>query len=134
MQVSIGEMAQHDEASIDGNKTVAFNRATGSKNVNTIAPTYCTIFRNGEYELLSRLGVETRYLLHAEQQYDYLAPLKLNQPIQVKTKLVSKKERKTSEVHMLFLTMESDIYCSNALCIQSRTTFVMRKPQAEKSK
>ena len=127
MTVPMNEVIEYQETPITQTKTDAFLKGTHSHYAQAIPPTYVTLFRRAEYDWLARLKIEIPELLHGDQQYEYLAPLQTDQPIQVRTKLASWKERNTPKVRLIFVVMESEIFCNQILAVRSRTTFVVRR-------
>src|SRR6476660_206008 len=54
----------------------AFARATKSEHFVSTPATYPTIFRSTEFLWLDRLEIDLHQLLHTEQEYEYLRPLR----------------------------------------------------------
>ena len=104
-----------------------FIEATGSAYLaDEIPPTIATVFRHGEYALLSTLGVDLKMLLHADQEYTYIAPFQIGDTITVKTILEDLKERKTKLGKMQFVIMKTELLAGKSLKLTGRTTFVVR--------
>lgn len=63
-----------------------------------------------------------RELLHVDQEYEYLAPLKTGDPLKVSTRIGEIKERRG----MYFVTLHTDVFGGEDKKIVSNTTFVVR--------
>jgi acyl-CoA thioesterase FadM len=101
----------------------AFATATRTEFFASVPPTYQTIFRDCEFDWLDRLQLDMKQLLHTEQEYEYLVPLKVGDDIEVSTKVLEFKERKG----LKFFTLETRILASSVLTILARSTFIVRK-------
>ena len=99
-----------------------FRDATESHKKNL--PTLATIFRVPEFQLLDRLQIDWKKLLHAEQCYEYHVDLNLDQPTKVSTKLTNIRTRKTGKGSMTFIETRSEIH-QKELCVVALTNFVI---------
>ena len=99
----------------------AFALATSSEHFKTLPPSFATRFRKAEFEGLTRMNVDMRTLLHIEQEYEYLEPLKVGDKVAVSTKIAEWKERRS----MTFVTLETTIMAGSATKIKSTTTFLL---------
>jgi len=86
-------------------------------------PTFATLFRDAEWKWLDRLKINMRDLLHSDQEYHYLQPLKAGDEPVVATKMKSHRERRG----MHFFTLETVISCNGVPKILAQTGFVVRE-------
>ncbi len=100
----------------------AFAEATLSEHFKTIPPSFATRFRKAEFEWLTRMQVDMRTLLHIEQEYEFVSPLVVGDPVEVSTKIAQWKERKS----MTFVTLETTISAQGKVKIKSITTFLLQ--------
>lgn len=92
-------------------------------------PTFFTIFRHGEFELLSKLQVELKQVLHAEQEYEFFTPLKAGEKVRFQTRLADVLEKKSKDVYLHFLIFETDFQNSEdgARLARARSTILYRE-------
>jgi hypothetical protein len=102
----------------------AFNNATESKHSFGIPLTFCTVFRKCEFQWLYDLNVDFRNLLHTDQEYEYLRPLKVGDRPLIRTRLIDKKVRRS----MNFYTLQTEVHCDGEIAILARSSFVIREP------
>lgn len=95
-------------------------------------PTFATLlnFWVPQDSLYADLGIDFRYLLHGEQEYEYFAPIRPGMTLTVSrtcTKIFSKPGKSGT---MEFAVIESDIRnaAGNTPVVLSRSTLVMRWP------
>jgi hypothetical protein len=96
----------------------------------TAVPTIFTLFRDGEFELLSQFGIELKQVLHAEQEYQIESPLSFGEEIRYATTLSAVAEKKGKEAHLAFLVFETPFErVSDSLRIGfAKSTIVYREP------
>jgi hypothetical protein len=99
-----------------------FAEATRSEHFGESPLTFPTIFRSTEFQWLDRLKVDLRELLHTDQEYEYLTPLKEGDTATVYTRVLEFKERKG----MRFVVLESEVRCSEKVVVRARSSFVLR--------
>ncbi|MCB0417170.1 MAG: MaoC family dehydratase N-terminal domain-containing protein [Bdellovibrionaceae bacterium] len=121
-------MIDSDGITISQAEVDRFVAATRSEHLRGIPPTFLTIYRKSEFDLLNELQVNWRYLLHAEQEYEYLGPLTLNKEPVAVSKVVDQKERRRREEVMRFIKTETDFFIDDKLVAKGRSTFVVREP------
>lgn len=96
------------------------------------APTLFTLFRAGEFEILSALGIQLPQVLHAEQEYQIFHALHADEEISYQTSLASVVEKKGKGTDMAFMVFETDfIRTSDSHKVASaRSTMVYREATA----
>jgi len=98
------------EEEITPERLRAFRTAIGlTAGSHEVPPTYLTRFRQGEFELLERLGVPLQNVLHAEQDYQYFAPLRPGMKILYETVLANSFEKKGRAGSLHFLVTETRV-------------------------
>lgn len=91
-------------------------------------PTFPTVFRKGEFELFSKLGVPLSRILHAEQEYEYHASLRAGMTVSFESRLARFNEKRGGSGALSFMTFEtlvSDAVNQERL-LTSRTTIVVK--------
>ena len=102
-----------------------FATATHSEFFEGTPPTFPTVFRAAEFRWLDRLKLEMRHLLHTDQQYQYVRPLRKGDAPTISTRLTEYRKRRG----MLFVTLESEIRCDGELAVLARSAFVVRQEE-----
>ena len=97
-----------------------FRFATQTEFANHFPPTYPTVFRKAEFDFLDRFEVDMRLLLHVDQEYIYLVPLQLGDPLTVTTRVGEVKERRG----MYFVTLHTDFVSRGEAKVRSNTTLL----------
>ncbi len=109
-----------------------FAQAVGAKVIgDEVPPTYITIFRDGEFSLLERLGIPLAKVLHADQEYQYDLPVRAGDEIEYVTELVQVLEKHGRAGSMSFLTFETNFksihnHPGQNLC-KSRSLIIFRE-------
>lgn len=100
-----------------------FVQATGSEFCAGAPPlTFATILRGTEFKWLERLKIDMRGLLHTDQEYEYVAPMKEGDVPTVYSSLVDYKERRG----LVFVSLESEVRCGEQVAVIARSAFVVR--------
>lgn len=99
-----------------------FVEATHSEHCGLDPLTFATIFRSTEFQWLDRLQVDLRQLLHTDQEYEFVAPLKEGDVPTIYTRVCEHKERKG----MRFVVLESEVRCDDQIKIVARSSFLLR--------
>lgn len=104
-----------------------FEQATLTTRRDTPPLTFPTVYRATEFQWLDRLNIDMHRLLHTDQEYEYVEPLKEGDCPVVSTRIRDYRERRG----MLFVTLESEIRANGVLKIRSYSAFVVRnEPEA----
>ncbi len=103
-----------------------FRQATRTSHSEGIPKTFVTLYRRGEFDWLERLHVDFHNLLHTDQEYVYLQPLKVGDEPTVRTHIVDMKERK----NLTIMTLHSDILVGETVKVVAMTTFMIRQSLA----
>lgn len=95
--------------------------------------TYLSRLRQGEFELLTTMGIELKQVLHGEQEYEYHKPIRLDDVLSFETLLHSVSSKKTKAFWLHICTLETLYYrkTTQELLASSMTTFIIRVPIAE---
>ncbi len=96
-----------------------------------VVPTIYTKFRMGEFELIDRLGLKLRQILHAEQKYDHFDVLRPNEEIAYRTKLATVVEKRGKGTQMAFLGFDTDFVrvADGVKLATARSTMVYREAE-----
>ncbi len=125
----IGQESSVHRARLDREAVEAFGRSVSWEIPGEVPPSFLTRFREGEFELLVSLGVELRQVLHAEQEYRWLAPLKADAQLDHRARLADVLSKGGKGGRLTFLKFDSeylDPVTTRALA-QSRTVMVIRE-------
>ena len=92
-------------------------------------PTFLTVLRDGEFEVVERLGFRLSQVLHAEQEYILESSVLPHDEISYFTTLMSVHEKKGKDATLHFLTLETDYVETKAdrAIGTAKTTFVIRE-------
>lgn len=88
----------------------AFCQAVGVSQYDEAPPTFLTVFRRGEFEMLQTLGLELANALHADQQYDIIQPIRAGNQIRFETEVSQVLEKVSTKQNMQFLTLETQFH------------------------
>lgn len=111
---------------IGSERVSAFRRAVRAQHEYGMPLTMPTLYRHAEFEWVSKLGLDMTYLLHTEQEYEYLYPLSEDAEVVFRTHVKSFRNR----VGMAFVTLETEILTDGRLCVRAITNFVVKTPGA----
>lgn len=106
----------------------AFCQAVGAEYLGVAPPTFMTVFRRGEFDLIQRKGVGLSSVLHAEQEYEYFSPILPDMKVEFKTEISKSFQKKGSTSALHFLVFETQVKESESgtLLGLTRTTLVIR--------
>ncbi len=99
-----------------------FADATCSEHFSGSPLTFPTVLRAAEFKWLDRLKFDMRELLHTDQEYEYISPLREGDVPMVITKVTDFRERRG----MTFVVLTSEIRCGERLAVTARSSFVVR--------
>jgi acyl-CoA thioesterase FadM len=115
----------------------AFLKAIGASESSKAPPTFMTVFRRGEFDLLKSIGVDLAQILHTEQEYEYFHEICAGDQIRFESVLAHVLEKQSSSVDLQFLTFATDVVLEKAsgevLAGQSQTTVVIRNQKTQKA-
>lgn len=130
---AIGERSKNYEDVFSEDRLLEFARVVGvegdSFSDSSLIPTLFTIFRHGEFELMERLGITLKEVLHGEQEYDYSQPIRANERVSFQTSLADVHEKKGKGALLHFLIFKTDIVRAedSQLLAQAKSTVVFRE-------
>lgn len=125
-----GAVSNSYKEKISDERIREFCGAVGADVASTAPPTFLTVFRAGEFELLERMGIALASVLHGEQTYLYNSDLRAGDEVSFKTTLTSVHEKKGARGQMTFLSFETLIEAAGARTRRvgtSRTTIIVRE-------
>jgi len=91
-----------------------------------VSPVYFTKLRDGEFEILEKMGISLADLLHGEQEYEYFSDIKIGVSIVCHSRLKNMITKKNGE--LIILEVETPFHVKDAelpIC-KSLTTFIVR--------
>jgi len=110
LKSQIGQQAGPFEEEISQQRIARFCSAIGVQQTQVAPPTFLTLFRKGEFELLQRLGIPLSRVLHAEQEYWYESSVQAGDRIKFQTSITQVLEKHGSTFFMQFITMETTFH------------------------
>ena len=111
-----------EEASAE--KLRRFATAIGATPRSEAVPTYLTVCRKGEFDLLQKMGVPLTQILHGEQQYEFLAPIHPGDHLTYTTAVIHCIEKKMRQGAMSVLTLETEIRTGGGPAARARTVLL----------
>jgi hypothetical protein len=105
----IGEKTAPARMKITREQIAAFRQAVGTREgaPDEAPPTLMTVLRTGEFELFRKLGAPLSSLLHAEQVYTYVEPIRAGDELEFETTLTQALSKRGPKGEMHFLTLET---------------------------
>lgn len=103
----VGTTSEEFRESVTAERVSAFCAAVGARDRGVAPPTFMTIGRAGEFEILERLGFPLKRILHAEQAYTYGEPLRAGDELFYRTTLTQVLEKRGGSGGMIFFVMET---------------------------
>lgn len=107
-----------------------FCQAIGGRYRGEAPPTFMTIFRVGEFEILKQMSIPLQSVLHADQEYRYEAPILAGDPIEYQTVLTRAFEKTGSSGSMRFFVFDTEVRALRAegpvVVGGSKTTLIVR--------
>jgi hypothetical protein len=103
----VGESSSLHRETIESQAVAAFARAIGAPLDGTVPPTWLTRGRQGEFELLQKLGVPLSSVLHGEQEYEWLGTLRVGMDLCHVTRLAEAVVKRGSKALLYFLKLDT---------------------------
>lgn len=122
----VGETASGYRESADAERIRRFCEAVGAPISEVAPPTFMTVFRKGEFDLFSKLGIPLARVLHAEQEYVYRGVIRAGDEVTYETRLTHVLEKNGASGSMHFLTFETEVATASGPAGLSKTTIVVR--------
>lgn len=92
----------------------AFCAAVGSKYRGEAPPTFLTVLREGEFDLLEDMGIKLAQALHADQEYTYEDRILPGDVLNFESTLTKAFEKKGSKGPMKFMVFETQFVALRA--------------------
>lgn len=130
---AIGELSKTYEDVFSEERLLEFARVVGVEGDaftdSSSIPTLFTIFRHGEFELMDRLGITLKEVLHGEQEYDYSQPIRANERVSFQTSLADVHEKKGKGALLHFLIFKTEVLRAEdgQLLAQAKSSVVVRE-------
>lgn len=121
------EVYERIEPAISATEVLAFKKATCTVSAEEVPLTFITRFRHLEFDILGKMKVDLKNLLHTEQEYSYFEPFHVGDSLNIKTKVRECRERRGSQSVLTILSIASEFFCQGRLKALSLTTFVIRE-------
>lgn len=90
-------------------------------------PTWITLCRLGEFELMKKMGIPLENVLHGDQEYHYLSPIHPGDVVNYSTVLAQALRKRGKDVTMTFLAFETDLSVSGHAVGHTRSTLIYRE-------
>lgn len=122
----VGETSSPHFDDATAERLAAFSAAIGAPAREVAPPTFLTVGRKGEFELLQRLGVPLQRVLHGEQEYEYLRPIRAGDRVEYVTRLANVLEKRGTSSFMQFLIFETAFTVRGETVARARTNIIHR--------
>lgn len=122
----VGENSSRHLDDASAARLAAFAQAIGGKTREAAPATFLTVGRKGEFELLQRFGIPLSRVLHGEQEYEYLKPIRAGDQVEYVTQLINVLEKRGSTNFMQFLIFATDFTVSGEVVAKARTNIIHR--------
>ncbi len=122
----LGQKAGPYREKASSDRLEKFASSVGAPVEKEAAPTFVTVCRRGEFDLFQKMGVPLSRVLHGEQEYEYLAPIRAGDDLEYETTLAKAFEKRGASGGMLFLVFETHIRAAGRGAAVSRTTVIVR--------
>jgi hypothetical protein len=123
----VGSKIQYDLPAVTQKQIEQFKKAIFCDGGHKLPLAFWTSYRKAEFEWLDKLHVKINELLHTEQEYHFLKPFNIGEPLRLCTAYESERTRKTQKGIMIFVTLTTDIIQNNEVCVGSKTVFIIRR-------
>lgn len=127
---SPGEPITHKENEVTKEWASQFSASVLNEFSRGMVPTFATVFRSLEMEMVNRLGVDWRNLLHTEQEFEYHSSFEIGDQPKTVSRLKDKKVRVRGPLTLAFYLFESSVFVGETLRVILRTTFLVRTQNA----
>ena len=108
LKSKIGTRSHHYEEEVTEKRIVDFCKAVGMSDTSKAPPTFLTVFRKGEFDLLQMLHLKLSNALHAEQEYDYEDSIRAGDRVRFETVVAQVVEKQSSTGRLQFLVLETE--------------------------
>jgi hypothetical protein len=130
LKTEVGKVAGPFREAVSRERIELFCQAAGACHEGVAPPTFFTVFRKGEFDLLQSLGLSLAQVLHADQEYEYEAPVLAGDFVHFQTTLTHVLEKQRADSFMQFLTFETELKAERASEIvivgKAKSTIVVR--------
>ena len=125
----VGEKSPLYKEQVTPQRLMDFCHAVGSHldHADGVAPpTFMTVFRKGEFDLFSELGLELSKVLHGEQEFQYFNPIRAGDTVEFQTQLSHVLEKKSATGSLHFMTFHTEVKVLDAVAGLSKTVILVR--------
>ncbi len=105
-----------------------FARAIGAPETDVAPPTILTVMRRSEFDLFDQLGIPLQSILHAEQEYTYVEPIRVGDQVTCQSELTKVLEKSGASGSMSFMTFKTEFIVQGRAIATSSTVIVVRGP------
>ncbi len=122
----LGETAGPYTDTATAGRLQAFSSAVGARSRPSGFPTYLTVCRQGEFDLMVRFGIPLSRVLHGEQAYDFRRPIAPDSILTYSTRLAQVLEKRGSATPMQIMIFETEIMAGAESIGLARSTIIYR--------
>jgi hypothetical protein len=130
LKAAVGRKSANHSYLASEEKLRAFCAAVGAPYRGEAPPTFMTVFRQAEFELLDQMGIPLRSVLHADQEFRYSEPIRPGDEIEYQAVVSRAFEKTGSSGAMRFLVFDTEVHIKrdqgNLVAGNSKTTIVSR--------
>jgi hypothetical protein len=108
-----------------------FARSIGAPVGDEAPPTFLTVMRRSEFDLFDQLGIPLQSILHAEQEYTYVEPIRVGDTVRCQSELAKVLEKSGASGSMAFMTFRTEFIVRERPVATSSTVIVVRHQHAQ---
>ena len=105
----------------------AFASAVGDTYSGEAPPTWITLCRLGEFDLMTKMGIPIENVLHGDQEYHYLSPIHPGDVVNYSTVLAQALRKRGKDVTLTFMVFETDLSVAGQAVAHTRSTLIYRE-------
>jgi hypothetical protein len=123
----VGEKAGPFEDDASASRLQKFAQAVGAENRMHGFPTFLTVCRKGEFELMQRFGIPLARVLHGEQEYEFANPIIQGSKLAYETRLADVLEKRGKSAALHFMIFETKVTSAGRDIGVARSTIIYRE-------
>lgn len=123
----IGKKTHEYCENVSPERVKRFAESVLQKETDRVSPSYLTVYRQSEFDLLESIGVSLAEILHGEQEYFFEQDLTIGEDIRYVSHLVNIVEKKGRAGSLTFLTFETEFQQACGVVGRSKSTMIIKK-------
>ncbi len=127
----VGEKSDVVVEQVGEERVHRFARSIGAPENEIAPPTFLTCMRRSEFNLFDQLGIPLQSILHAEQEYTYVEPIRVGDSVDCQSELFKVLEKSGPTGTMSFMTFKTAFVVRGRSIATSSTVIVVRTPKTD---